>query len=119
GNYDVREALRRLIEGTGLRIVSDDGSTITLAGSGLRYGRSSRGAYIIQGSALGATPRSGEGEAAGAAANSEGAGDEEILVTAQRREQRLVDVPISMTAITADEIDRRGFVNSEDYLRGL
>lgn len=43
-----------------------------------------------------------EGEAAGAQA----AGDGDIVVTAQRREQRLVDVPISVSAVSSASIDR-------------
>jgi iron complex outermembrane recepter protein len=46
-------------------------------------------------------------------------GLEEIVVTAQRRKERLQDVPISITAITADDIDRRGLVGGADYLRGM
>ena len=38
--------------------------------------------------------------AAGAATSSEGAGLEEIIVTAERREERLDKVPISVMAIT-------------------
>lgn len=44
---------------------------------------------------------------------------EEVIVTAQKRSERLLDVPISIEAVTSDEIDRRGLVNSEDYLRGM
>ena len=43
----------------------------------------------------------------------------EIVVTATKRAENILDVPLSITAITAEEIDRRGFVNSEDYLRGI
>lgn len=43
----------------------------------------------------------------------------EIIVTAQRREERIQDVPISITAVTSEDISRRGLVNAEDYLRGM
>jgi iron complex outermembrane receptor protein len=39
---------------------------------------------------------------------------EEIIVTAQRREQSLQDVPISVTAMTGDAILRGGFSDMED-----
>jgi outer membrane receptor protein involved in Fe transport len=39
---------------------------------------------------------------------------EEIVVTAQRREQSLQDVPISVTAVTGDAILRGGFSDMED-----
>ncbi len=42
------------------------------------------------------------------------AGLEEILVTAQRREQSLQDVPISVTAVTGEQIAEGGFSDVED-----
>lgn len=44
----------------------------------------------------------------------EPAPSEEIIVTAQRRDQRLVDVPLSITAITRDEIENTGASNLRD-----
>lgn len=44
---------------------------------------------------------------------------EEVIVTATKRAESIQDVPISIAAITADEIDRRGLVSAEDYLRGI
>jgi iron complex outermembrane receptor protein len=41
-------------------------------------------------------------------------GLEEILVTAQRREQSLQDVPISVTAVTGEQIEQGGFSDVED-----
>ena len=43
---------------------------------------------------------------------------EEIIVTASKRKERLQDVPISISVVTADDIDRRGLVGAADYLRG-
>lgn len=43
---------------------------------------------------------------------------EEVIVTAQRREQLLQDVPIAITAITADQIEQRG-INSVLDLKAL
>ena len=39
---------------------------------------------------------------------------EEIIVTAQKREQNLQDVGISVTAFTANQIREMGFVNTTD-----
>jgi len=44
---------------------------------------------------------------------------EELVVTARRREERILDVPLSIAAVGAEEIRTRGLVNSEDYLRGM
>lgn len=43
--------------------------------------------------------------------------DEEIVVTATRREERIEDVPLSIQAITGDELGRIGAVNFTDYAR--
>ncbi len=39
---------------------------------------------------------------------------EEIVVTARKREENLQDIPIAITAFSADDIDRAGFTNLED-----
>jgi iron complex outermembrane recepter protein len=41
---------------------------------------------------------------------------EEIVVTATKRSQTLQDVPVAVTAISADEIAARGFTNYSDYI---
>jgi iron complex outermembrane receptor protein len=41
---------------------------------------------------------------------------EEIVVTAQKREQRLQDVPISISAVTGDEISKRGATSLIDLV---
>lgn len=41
----------------------------------------------------------------------------EIMVTAQRRNQLLSDVPISVTAFSQEDSDRRGFISFEDIAR--
>lgn len=40
----------------------------------------------------------------------------EIVVTAQKRTERIQDVPLSITAITADALDKRGYDRMGDYL---
>lgn len=44
---------------------------------------------------------------------------EEIVVTAQKRLERLQDVPISMAVIGGEDIERRGLIGMEDYLRSI
>src|SRR6056297_3704815 len=41
---------------------------------------------------------------------------EEVIVTAQKREQSNQDVPISITALGAETIERRGIQNTEDLI---
>ncbi len=44
---------------------------------------------------------------------------ETVMVTAQRRAERLIDVPLSMSVLGIDEVERRGLVSREDYLRSI
>jgi iron complex outermembrane recepter protein len=46
-------------------------------------------------------------------------GIEEIIVTAQKRAERLQDVPVSIAVVSAEDIDQRGLFGAEDYLRGI
>ena len=59
-----------------------------------------------------AAPLAAQDSAADAAAEAEAAAAEEdntIYVTARRREERLIDVPLSVTALSGDE-DRKSVV---------
>src|SRR5262245_56827168 len=42
---------------------------------------------------------------------------EEVIVTATKREERLQDVPASITAISSDDILKRGLLQMDDYAR--
>ncbi|HKU15677.1 MAG TPA: TonB-dependent receptor [Steroidobacteraceae bacterium] len=44
---------------------------------------------------------------------------QEIIVTATKRSERLQDVPISVSAITGDDITTRGFTNYADFLNSV
>ena len=54
----------------------------------------------------------------GEAATSQSAIDE-IIVTANKREQSIHDVPMSISAIGNNEINRKGLVSMEDYLASI
>ncbi len=47
-------------------------------------------------------------------ANGQALALEEIVVTARKREESLQDIPLSVTAFTADQIERAGFKTLED-----
>ena len=47
-------------------------------------------------------------------ADRNGSGEPEIVVTAQKREQAIIDVPLSITAVSAEQITRRGATAIED-----
>src|SRR6185312_736862 len=40
---------------------------------------------------------------------------EEVIVTAQKREERLIDVPIAISTFTGDELQKRGLVRLDDF----
>jgi outer membrane receptor protein involved in Fe transport len=52
--------------------------------------------------------------AANSAGGAESAGVEEIIVTAQKRAESIQDVPISISAVTADQIASRGVASLQD-----
>jgi iron complex outermembrane recepter protein len=67
-----------------------------------------------------ASPRAGQAAdaaAAAAAAASATTGLEEVVVTATRREERLQDVPISISAFSQEKLDAQGLHNIDDLTR--
>jgi len=50
--------------------------------------------------------------ASAAQAEADGAGVEELVVTAQRREERLQDVPVAVTAVSGETLERRNFTDT-------
>ena len=81
GQQDARAALGALIAGTGLAIASDNGSTIVLKRGDARP---------PEAPATGATDR--------------GAAVDELVVTAQKRAERSIDVPMSIVAVTGQSL---------------
>ncbi|MFN7174231.1 MAG: TonB-dependent receptor plug domain-containing protein, partial [Thermaurantiacus tibetensis] len=70
---------------------------------------------LLLGAALAAFPAT-EGRAQTAAGAAEGAG-EEIIVTARRRDERLADVPASVTVLTADTIRTTGIQTADAFVQ--
>jgi iron complex outermembrane receptor protein len=44
---------------------------------------------------------------------------EEVIVTAQKREQRLIDVPVSISLLGAEDMEHKALVNRADYMRSV
>src|SRR5262249_47739259 len=90
------------------------------ASSSAHDGKAGEESSVIRVAQAGSTDESANGANA---ADVRGVGEslklDEIVVTAQKRPEKLRDVPVSISVITADDIDRRGLVSSEDYLRGI
>jgi outer membrane receptor protein involved in Fe transport len=68
---------------------------------------------------LAATAGLAASHAAMSSTSIEGAGLEEIIVTATKRSERLQDVPVAITALTGVELERRGAVRLEDYVAAV
>ena len=65
---------------------------------------------------LGCAGLAGPGMAIAQERNQAAGGIEEIIVTAQRREQNLQDVPIAISAFTAETIEKNMFSDVSEYV---
>lgn len=111
GDFTPRAALQQLIAPLGLRVSSDRSGRVTL--------RTARSAVVYQPEQGGARPAAGP-DASGLAPQAEDRPQEEagdIIVTAGRREQKLIDVPMSVSAMQQSELDRRGVESLLDLAR--
>jgi iron complex outermembrane receptor protein len=116
------EALSRLLAGTRLRAVRVDENTVRVVtvGSAKEAQRPrdpSTGQTYTQSPSLHlASAGSEAGEVGPGNAPDAGHGPvlEEIIVTAQKREERLIDVPISIVALSAAELQERNITSLDD-----
>lgn len=133
GRFTAREALRELLEGTSLAYELVDERTVVIRErrttrlQGAALPDSAQGKKFMQVAA--AQTDSGR-PAAGATQSDEhrlASADrreldrrkslgvaEEVIVTAQKREERLIDVPISIVALGADDLQNRKINNIDD-----
>jgi len=110
GTMSVRQALDRLLTGTDLSYKLIGGNTITIG----RQPRSGRPSPPAQGPDK-AVPRNGNAAATLTDASSNGAEVEEIVVTAQKRTERLQDVPVPVTAISGSALVNTHQLRIQDY----
>jgi iron complex outermembrane recepter protein len=99
GTFDTRAALRTLLAGTGLIVAEDDGAIIMLR----------REAAAAAGGTSDTAPKTSDGRAADAVLL------EEVVVTAQKRAERLQDVPLSVTAVDSQSLLQQNLVGLADY----
>lgn len=116
GSHTVPEALAILLKDSGLNAGSKDGMTYTLAAT--RPPPTSLNSPAPSGmsaaSETGAqTPADPPSSLAGA--DQSRGGIEEIIVTAQKRSERLQDVPVPVTAISAETLVQQNALRLEDY----
>ena len=108
GDMDTRQALNLLLQGTNLEIASNDGAVIVL-----RVRPSGQDAPVT---------RRGRDDTAPMA---EGAADQQastlsdVVVTARRMEERIIDVPVAVSAFSAEQLDDRKIESGSELLRGV
>ncbi|MFZ5746708.1 MAG: TonB-dependent receptor domain-containing protein [Pseudomonadota bacterium] len=120
GRLDARQALRRMIAPLGLEIASDDGATIVLRPAARR-------APAPAPVSTPAPRSSAQRQPAGQSRDRSGApqdalpqrGTEEIVVTAQKIPERLIDVPSAVSAFTAQDLSDQKIEGGSELLRGV
>lgn len=100
-----QEAVKQLLLGTGLTAEEVNEHTIVLTPAGKIAALSGSGKRIRLAEADSSTPSE----------SSEGVKLEEVIVTAQKREERLQDVPIPVTAIDASSLVNSNQSRLQDY----
>ncbi len=140
GNYSAQEAVAILIKGTPLRVYTTERGVMVIApaeekasstgdGKGVRHGGRGEDSLRLaqsqdgRGSKHADAMSRGSHESTGTGAGSEDQNAigavQEIIVTAQKRTERLQDVPISIAVIGNQDIERRGLIGMEDYMRSI
>lgn len=145
GTLSTEEAATKLLEGTDLTLKIDSSGAMLIAlprASGTQQtpapasGQGAKDASAQSTAAMGESKRSFWDEFRSTQADREEsasvsggggfaderhqtAGVEEIIVTATKRQERAQDIPISIAVINTQEIERRGVIGMEDYLRSI
>ena len=112
GAQDSRQALRRLIAGTGLEIASDNGSVIVLrvAQRPAATRPAAQDAPVRPRNRPTPPPLAAE-------PTPEAATVQDIIVTARRMQERIIDVPVAVSAFTAEQLDDRKIEGGSELLR--
>ncbi|MBS0365247.1 MAG: TonB-dependent receptor [Proteobacteria bacterium] len=97
-------------------LTASDALSQLLKGSGLTFVRAANGTIAIQKSGTaGTTATSAREPAATEAASKDQDGLSEVIVTAQKRSENLLQVPAPVTAVQAADLARQGAVRLADY----
>jgi len=124
GDYKVTHAVAILLANTGLSAEFDAARYLIITdqskGKKMNTANSSKRKTVLAGlvglfAAGGMTQAVAQG---GEAATGQSAIDE-IIVTANKREQSLQDTAMSISVLSGDEIDRKGLVSMHDYLNSI
>jgi iron complex outermembrane receptor protein len=125
GDLTAEEALTQLLNGTGLSFRYLDSNTVTVFASngagGVERLRTSTN-YALPDHSDDGTTLVPSGSVSPASENSQdeaGTRIEEIIVTAQKRSERLQDVPVPVTAINADSLVNNSQLRLQDYYTSI
>lgn len=106
GTYTIEEAVRRLLDGTGLEYTFTGSKTVTLhrsAQAATPAGDPTPKSYEGSGQSSADTPQASRELARSGAQNT---ALEEIIVTAEKRDESLQKIGIAVTALNGDELQR-------------
>ena len=115
GKLSTYEAVQKLIEGTGLSAIANQNNAIAVRPKPANE----IGGQTENPTVLAQAQSAERQEATTNPSERKPVQLEGIRVTAQKREERLMDVPASVGVVTQSEIERRRLINAEDYLRGM
>ncbi len=129
GGLPSEEALRKLLEATGLEFefLNERTVTVFVAGEGRRSDKVSRAGAQLSALRLAQASRSAadsgdsvaqeqdKAESGASMQSTEGAKLEEIIVTAQKRASNLQDVPVAVSALSEERLQRMGADSFRDF----
>ena len=134
GELTTQEALKQLLEGTNLVYRFLDDKTITILpastpeGSGAvqppsappptsssQKETANSGAFLLAQAASGQTSKSASVEPQRSRTSASEAPLQEVVVTAQKREERLLDVPVPVTAVNTEQLVSQNELRLRDY----
>jgi len=122
GMRTVAEALRMLLDGTGLSFDAVGINTVAITGAQSQPSASEKTSLNAAGSS-GSTHLAQAESAGPVSPGSSGANEpaklEEIIVTAQKRAERLQDVPLPVTAVSAETLINTNQLRLQDYYSSI
>jgi len=111
GRHTIAQGLKLLLQGTGLKYKALNENTVALqAGEPLAAVGSGAAGVVSSGSGI------GSGEVVGASGRAVASTTlEEVIVTAQKREERLQDVPVPVTAVSIEALLQNNQIRLQDW----
>ncbi len=121
GRLSVEEGLSQLLRGTGLKFRAV-GNRVTIESLDEVSGELAAGHTDTLAQASSPSPQAEvqtETKNLDPSARKDKSHVQEITVTATKRAERAQDIPLSIAVISSQDIDRRGLIGMEDYLRSI